>query len=151
MAITIIKRTDLTRELTVAEVEANFQQILDLMTTPTGFTLKDYKETVQTNATATGAVALNLADGNVNSITLTGNTTLSFNNPASSGLASNLTIIIAQDATGSRTVTWPASVKWAGGTAPTITTTASAVDILTLFTVDGGTTWYGFLSGADMS
>ena len=39
-----------------------------------------------------------------------------------------------QDSVGSRTATFPASVKWAGGTAPTLTTTATTgTDILTLF------------------
>jgi len=37
---------------------------------------------------------------------------------------------VTQDATGSRTITWPANVSWAGGTAPTLTTTASATDVL---------------------
>jgi len=53
-----------------------------------------------------------------------------------------------QDATGSRTVTWPGSVKWSGG-APTLTTTASAVDILVFESLNGGTTWYGSLVGTN--
>lgn len=42
---------------------------------------------------------------------------------------------------GSATITWPTSVKWSGGTVPTLT--ASGVDLLTFLTPDGGTTWYG--------
>lgn len=42
---------------------------------------------------------------------------------------------------GAATVTWPTSVKWASGTAPTLT--ASGVDVLTFLTPDGGVTWYG--------
>jgi hypothetical protein len=46
-------------------------------------------------------------------------------------------LIIAQDATGSRTITtWP-TIKWAGGTAPTLTTTASKADIVTLLYAGG--------------
>jgi len=45
-------------------------------------------------------------------------------------------------------VNWPAAVDWAGGTAPSLT--SSGVDILTFTTVDAGTTWYGFAAGLDM-
>ena len=37
---------------------------------------------------------------------------------------------ILQDGTGSRTVTWFSTIKWAGGTAPTLTTTADKADVL---------------------
>lgn len=107
------------------------------------------KETVNTQSTATGAVTLNLANGNVFDLTLTGNITLTFSGSTAS-VACSMTLIARQDATGSRTITWPAAVKWAGGTAPTISTGASKVDTFTFFTVDNGTTWYGYASGIDM-
>jgi len=57
-----------------------------------------------------------------------GNVTFTaWNNPPRNG--SLVTIIIVQDGTGSRTVTWPSNVKWSGGTAPTLTTTANKRDI----------------------
>ena len=53
-----------------------------------------------------------------------------------------------QDASASGyTVTWPASVDWAGGVAPTLTT--AGVDILEFITVDGGTTWHGMVASLD--
>lgn len=113
--------------------------------------LKEYNEVLSTNATATGAVSVNCENGPLHNLTLTGNVVFSFTNPVGSGSTSTLTLVITQDGTGGRTITWPAAVKWAGGTAPTLTTTASAVSILTFFTSDGGTTWYGFLSGDDFS
>jgi hypothetical protein len=49
--------------------------------------------------------------------------------------------IIIQDGTGSRTITtWP-TVKWLGGTAPTLSTAASAIDIVTLLYCNS--TYYG--------
>lgn len=51
----------------------------------------------------------------------------------------------AEDGTGSRTVTWPAAVKWAGG-APTLST-AAAADRIVLVTYNAGTTWYADLVG----
>ena len=44
--------------------------------------------------------------------------------------------------TGGYAITWPGSVVWPSGTAPSFTTTAGTVSIVTLFTIDGGTTWY---------
>lgn len=60
-----------------------------------------------------------------------------------SGVLWELVLELLQDGTGSRTVTWPASVKWTAATAPTLTTTASRRDFVTLWTRDGGTTWWG--------
>jgi hypothetical protein len=62
--------------------------------------------------------------------TLTGNCTYTFTAPAG---PCNLLLRLIQDGTGSRTVTWPAAVKWSGGAAPTLTTTASAVDIISFY------------------
>jgi hypothetical protein len=68
-----------------------------------------------------------------------GNVTFTaWNNPPPNG--SLVTVIIVQDGTGSRTVTWPASVKWSGGTAPTLTTTASKRDAF-VFLWDGSFYW----------
>ena len=80
------------------------------------------------------------------SATLDANSTFTFTG-ATSGLVAAMVLELAQDGTGSRTVTWPGSVVWPGGVAPTLSTTAAAVDILTFFSRDGGTTWYGFGTG----
>jgi len=106
------------------------------------------REVVST-ANATGASTLNLANGNVFNITLTGNATFTFSG-ATSGQACSFGLYLKQDATGGRTVTWPASVKWSGG-APTLTTSASAVDILVFESIDGGTIWYGSLVGTNFA
>jgi hypothetical protein len=49
---------------------------------------------------------------------------------------------VVQDST-PRTIAWPASVQWPGGTAPTLSTASGAVDFIDIWTDDGGTTWYG--------
>ena len=81
---------------------------------------------------------------------LTGATTYTFSNPAATGNASSFTLKIIQDST-ARTITWPSSVDWAGGTAPTLTTTANGVDVFVFYTIDGGTTYYGFTAGQGMA
>lgn len=112
--------------------------------------LKDYAETLVTANTGT-TYTVDLEDGNVLDLTLTGNCTFTFSNPPASGIAGAFTMILTQDGTGSRSVTWPASVEWAGGSAPTITATAGGTDVFTFITVDGGTTWRGFTAGQDFS
>jgi hypothetical protein len=106
-------------------------------------------ENVSTISSTTTSTLLDLANGNVFNVTLTSATTFSFTG-ATSGKACSFGLYLSQDATGSRTVTWP-TVKWAGGTAPTLTTTASATDVLVFESLDGGTTWYGSLVGANFS
>ena len=112
--------------------------------------LKDYSETAVVANTGT-TYTIDLENGNVFNLTLTGNCTYTFSNPPASGSAGAFTLIQNQDGTGSRTVTWPASVEWAGGSAPTITSTASSTDVFTFITTDGGTTWYGFTAGQEFS
>lgn len=94
----------------------------------------------------TGSVTVTLADAPVQKLTLTGNVTLTLSGSASS-IACDLTLYLFQDSTGSRTITWPASVKWPSGVAPSLSTAASKVDIIVLETIDNGTTWYANLAG----
>ena len=111
--------------------------------------IQDYGETVNAlGDTGGGSDEIDIEDGNVVTATVsTGEQTFTFANPPASGTAGSFTLILTNG--GSQTVNWPASVDWAGGTAPTLTT--SGVDILTFTTVDAGTTWYGFAAGLDMS
>ena len=81
---------------------------------------------------------------------LTGNTNYAFSSPASTGNASSFTLKTIQDST-ARTITWPSTVDWAGGTAPTLTATANGVDVFVFYTIDGGTTYYGFTAGQAMA
>ena len=98
------------------------------------------------------ATTVNSHDGTTFSHTLTENTTFTFSNPAASGKASGFTLKIVQDASASGyTVTWPASVDWSGGLTPALTSTANAVDQFVFYTHDGGTTWYGFVAGRNLS
>lgn len=111
---------------------------------------KSYNETYATVSSSSGAVTFNCEAANVFQITLTENvTSITLSNPPASGTAYALTIRIVQDST-ARTVTWPASVKWADGVSPLISSGSGAVDVITMFTTDGGTNWYGFAAGQDL-
>ena len=76
------------------------------------------------------------AAGNNYSVTLGGNRTLA--NPTNLTAGQSGVIIVSQDSTGSRTLAFGNYWKFAGGTAPTLTTTASAVDVIAFF-VDSST------------
>ena len=110
-----------------------------------------YNETYQSVSSTSNTTTVNCQTGNVFATTLSENTTFVFSNPPASGTAYGFSLRITQDASASGyTVTWPASIDWVNATAPTLTGTASAVDQLVFYTNDGGTTWYGFVSGQAM-
>jgi len=96
-----------------------------------------YTEGVNTANTST-AYTISLANGTEQILTLTGNCTYTFPTAVA---GQSFLLVQKQDATGSRTVTWPATVKWPANTAPTITATASKADLYA-FTSDG-TNWFG--------
>jgi len=110
-----------------------------------------YNETFGTITSSSGAATIDCEAGNVFSHTLTENTTYTFSNPPSSGTAYGFSLKIIQDSGASGyTITWPTSVDWPQGTAPSLTETASAVDQFVFYTHDGGTTFYGFKAGTNL-
>lgn len=111
---------------------------------------KTLTETLTTGNSSTG-YAVDLSAANVFEITMTGNCTFTFTNPPASGTVQSFTLKLIQDATGSRTATWPASVKWPGAIAPALTTTAARADFITFVTTDGGTKYDGFVCGQNFA
>ena len=106
-------------------------------------------EEVTTVTSSSNAATINLRDGNLFEHDLTENVTYTFSNPAASGRASSFVLKVIQDSS-ARTITWPSSVDWPAATAPTLTTTNNGVDVFVFFTIDGGTTYYGFVAGQAM-
>ena len=74
----------------------------------------------------TGSTTIDFTTADIITATLTGTTT--FANPTTESVGQSGSIVLTQDGTGSRTASWGSQFKWVGGTAPTLTTTASAVD-----------------------
>jgi hypothetical protein len=87
------------------------------------------------------AKTLDLVNGNVQKLTLTGNCTITLTGPTTGAYRSML-LLVFQDGTGSRTITWPGSVRWGTAGAPTLSTGTGKMDKILLDTVDGGTNWY---------
>lgn len=109
-------------------------------------TLKDYA--IEGSAVGnTGATrTLDLNDANFFSATLDQACTFTFSDPPASGDFGAFVLELTNG--GAFAITWPASVDWPGGTAPTLT--ASGVDQLVFTTRDAGTTWLGFTAGLDI-
>lgn len=99
-------------------------------------TVTNYVETLYSANTST-ALTIDLANGTVQKLTLTANATLTMPTAVA---GKSFIIILAQDATGGRSVTWT-TVAWPSATAPTITSTLSKKDIYSFFS--DGTSWYG--------
>ncbi len=83
----------------------------------------------------------NMVTGTVDTST----TTFTFSNPTASDEGCSFALLLTNG--GSQTVNWPSSVKWAGGVAPTLTT--SGDDLLVFLTVNGGTAYHGVASSLD--
>lgn len=109
--------------------------------------LKDYGEVTNAiGSTGGGTQDIDLTLGNNVVATVdTSANTFTFSNPTASDELCGFTLFLTNG--GSQTVNWPAAVDWAGGTAPTLTT--SGLDILVFVTTDGGTIWHGMVSSAD--
>jgi hypothetical protein len=123
------------------DVTTTGSQTLTNKTIQAGTFTNGYTEEVATANTST-AYTIDLDNGSVQILTLTGNCTFTF--PTATA-GKSFILLLKQDGTGSRTATWPSAVKWPAGTAPTITSTASKLDKY-IFTADG-TNWYGSDAG----
>jgi len=118
--------------------------------------LQSYTEKVNDLGNSGSSKTIAWKDGNIVKTTLTSSVvslTLPYN--LTSGISYSLVVYLKQDATGSRTVDWSNvnySVKWPSGegigtSGPTLSTTANYTDVITFASIDGGATWFGYLSG----
>ncbi len=121
---------------TLAGTETLTNKTVEAGTFTNGYT----EETVTANTST--AYTIDLAGGSVQILTLTGNCTFTF--PTATA-GQSFILLLKQDGTGGRTVTWPASVEWPGATAPTITSTASKMDKFVFTAADSN--WYGSVAG----
>lgn len=131
--------------LLIAEGETNVN--LQLAGTGTG---KVYHSTGSygdlTTDTDGATITFNMAVSNVHNVVLGGNRTLALSNVS---VGQIFTIRLTQDATGSRTVTWFTTIKWAGGSAPTLTTTVNKADTF-IFICTSANNYDGYIVGQNV-
>ncbi len=92
-----------------------------------------------------GTVTMDLDAANAFFGTATGTLTFAFSNVPTGFVF----LILEITNGGSQTMTFPSSVKWPGGTVPTFT--VAGVDVVNMYTRDGGTTWRAVLGQANSS
>ena len=91
-------------------------------------------------------ITFDLNSSNTHSVTLGGNRTLALSNAS---VGQKFIIRLTQDGTGSRTVTFFSTIKWAGGVAPTLTTTANKTDVFG-FICTSANNYDGFVVGYNL-
>ena len=101
-------------------------------------------------SSSSNTTTLNLRLGDSFTTTLTENTTLAFSNPPSGTGLGCFIVKVKQHASSAKTLAFPGTVDWAGGSAPDVSTGANDVDIFVFLTVDNGTTYYGITAGQDL-
>jgi len=119
----------------------------------------DYAETVDALGTKTAAFNIDLEDGNVHTLTMSGGGTFNIGIINALSSHSNSVTILGTNL-GSCTATFYAGahdgggnkVYWADGDATTNNLlTSSGTDVVTFTTFDGGTNFYGFVAGKGMT
>ena len=122
-------------------VQATAQDIADLAT-------GGGSNTVTAITPAAGVATIDLSLGDYFTLAPTANvTSIVFTNLPGAGKGASKMLRFTQDTT-PRTVAWPASFKWAGGTPGAVSTGSGAIDVLAITTFDNGTTWDATLAKA---
>mgnify|MGYP003132879419 CR=1 FL=1 len=112
-------------------VELHYNAVKELATKSGGVKLFGHSESIVTAVTSASSVTLDFSLSNHFSITMGHN--IAFGNPTTESVGQSGTIVLTQDGTGSRTASWGSQFLWAGGTAPTLSTAAAAVDRIDYF------------------
>jgi hypothetical protein len=114
---------------------------LDAVQTLLNKTVTGLKET----RVAMPASNIDLTAGNYFTRTISGATTLTVSNVPASGISASFILELTN---GGTSVTWWPNVRWAGGTAPVLSTTGR--DVLGFYTHDAGANWTGSFLGKDV-
>jgi len=115
--------------------------------------LKSYTEAISSPSISTNIATLDLSSAQTFNITLNQsiNSFLITNVPTTT--STTFLVKLTQDGTGGRTVSFTfqgATVYWAGGVAPTMTSTANRTDLFSFTTLDGSN-YYGITAGQNFS
>ena len=131
---------------TLGTVESSKSVTADAVGTTKKLKTQEQTEIVNAVGTVSTATAINFALGNVVTAVLASGGSFTVSNAPTSGVYGKFKLILTNG--GTVADPWHASVKFAGGTTPTLTT--SGIDILTFETIDNGANWYAVVEGLDM-
>lgn len=112
-----------------------------------------YREKFSSVSYSSGDLIFNLSTSRNFKVTLGGNvanTEFKVTNPAANAnFIDSFTAIFIQDGTGNRTIAFPPTIKFAGGTDRTLSTGANDIDVFTFFSYDQGNTYLASVAGTD--
>jgi len=131
---------------TLGTVEASKTVTADAVGITKKLKTQEQTEIVNAVGTVSSSTAINFALGNVVTAVLASGGDFTISNAPTSGIYGKFKLILTNG--GTVADPWHSSVKFVGGTTPTLTT--SGIDILTFETIDGGTNWYAVVEGLDM-
>jgi len=132
---------------TLGTVESSKSVTADAVGTTKKLKTQEQTEIVNAVGTVSTATAINFTLGNVVTAVLASGGSFTISNAPTSGVYGKFKLILTNG--GTVADPWHASVKFAGGTTPTLTT--SGIDILTFETIDAGANWYAVVEGLNMS
>lgn len=104
-----------------------------------------YTGTIKANVQAVAALDLDWSVADFQTKSISTNSTFTFSGFTASKAQGLILVLTISSAA---VPTWPATVDWPGGTAPTL---GNGVHVLGFLTVDGGTTVQGFVGGLNFS
>ena len=131
---------------TLGTVESSKSVTADAVGTTKKLKTQEQTEIVNAVGTVSTATAINFALGNVVTAVLASGGSFTISNAPTSGVYGKFKLILTNG--GTVADPWHSSVKFVGGTTPTLTT--SGIDILTFETIDAGSNWYAIVEGLDM-
>jgi hypothetical protein len=103
---------------------------------------------VVTQAATSGTYNVDWSAAGITRITLDGDITFTFASPYD---GQKHIVQIKQDASGNHLATWPATVRWPGGTAPTLTATSGGIDYIGFVYDSDDGKYDGLANSLDMS
>lgn len=113
----------------------------------TGLTITQHAGAIGVGAIVSTTATLDLSVFDWYTLTLNiATTTIALSNPT---VGQQFTLRLLQDGTGGRLVNWFTTIKWAGGTAPTLTATANKADVFTFKCMSAGQ-YDGFVVGQNL-
>ena len=132
---------------TLGTVESSKAVTADAVGTTKKIKTQAQTEIVNAIGTVSTATAIDFDEGNVVTAVIASGGSFTITNAPTSGVYGKFKLILTNG--GAASSIFPSSVKWAGGTEPTWTT--SGIDIITFETIDAGTNWYADSDGLNFS
>ena len=114
--------------------------------------LKAYKETIYSlGSVTTATVNIDTSLANIFTLTLTASTTATFTNVVTSAYARPITLIVSQPASDAGKTLTVTNAKYTDGVTPVLSTGVNQIDVLTFWSPNGGTTFFGTFAMANVS